>query len=247
MPYCVEELSRRNLTFPVIIGGAAINRKYGYRTLFLEDRTPYPGGVFYARDAFEGLDLVEALMNPEKSEQLRSTVLAKALALRDAPEAPPAPAGPGKRSNVKPVERPPAPPFWGTRVVPAGEVKLQEVWPHIDLIELFKLQWGVRSKDKAEYQRMVKEEFGPKLEALKGEILTHGWLTPKVVYGYFACHAEGQDQVVLDPVHRKEPLARISFPRQPDERLLCLADYFREEPGSGGGGFQAGKVGREAC
>ena len=246
MPYCVQELSRRNLTFPVIIGGAAINRKYGYRTLFLEDRTPYPGGVFYARDAFEGLDLVEALMDPKRNEQLRSTVLAKALALRDTPEAPAAPAGPRNRSNVKPVERPPAPPFWGTRVVPAGEVKLQEVWPHIDLIELFKLQWGVRSKDKAEYQRMVKEEFGPKLEALKGEILANGWLTPKVVYGYFACHSEGDDLVVLDPVHKKAPLARITFPRQPGERNLCLADYFREEPGSDVVAFQVVTVGPEA-
>ncbi len=246
MPYCVQELARRALSFPVVIGGAAINRKYGYRTLFLEDRTPYPGGVFYARDAFEGLDIVEQLMSPEKHEQLRSAVLAKALAQRDAPDRPEPVAPPGARSKVKPVERPPAPPFWGTRVVPAGEVKLQEVWPHLDLVELFKLQWGVRSKDRAEYERLVREEFGPKLEALKGEILTHGWLTPKVVYGYFACHAEGQDLVVLDPVHKKEPLARISFPRQPDERLLCLADYFREEPGSDVVAFQAVTVGPEA-
>src|SRR5512142_480838 len=114
MPYCVQELARRGLSFPVVIGGAAINRKFGYRALFLEDGTPYPGGVFYARDAFEGLDLVEQLTSAEKREGLRSAVLAKALALRDAPEAPAAPAAPRRRSNVKPVERPPAPPFWGT-------------------------------------------------------------------------------------------------------------------------------------
>src|ERR671932_359832 len=65
MPYCVQELARRNLAFPVVIGGAAINRKFGYRTAFLEDGSPYPGGVFYARDAFEGLDIVEQLVVPE--------------------------------------------------------------------------------------------------------------------------------------------------------------------------------------
>jgi 5-methyltetrahydrofolate--homocysteine methyltransferase len=246
MPYCVQELSRRNLTFPVVIGGAAINRKFGYRTHFLEDRTPYPGGVFYARDAFEGLDLVEQLIHPEKKEKLKAAVLAKAIAQRDQPDAPVAVAAPGARSAVKPVERPPAPPFWGTRVVPAGEVKLTDVWPHLDLIELFKLQWGVRSKDKAEYERLVREEFGPRLEALKSEILEHGWLVPKIVYGYFPCHAEGNDLVVLDPVHRKEPLARLSFPRQPDEKNLCLADYFKPEPGSDTVAFQVVTVGPEA-
>ncbi len=246
MPYCVQELARRGLSYPVIIGGAAIHRKFGYRTLFLEDRSPYPGGVFYARDAFEGLDVVEQLVDPVRKEKLVAATMAKALAQRDAPETPVAPAAPGVRSPVVPVERPPAPPFWGTRIVPAGEVKLQEVWPHLDLNELFKLQWGVRSKDKAEYQRMVREEFGPKLEALKGEILTHGWLVPRVVYGYFPCHADENELVVLDPVHRKEPLARLRFPRQPDERHLCLADYFRSEPGSDVVAFQVVTVGHEA-
>jgi 5-methyltetrahydrofolate--homocysteine methyltransferase len=245
MPYCVQELARRNLNFPVVIGGAAINRKFGYKTHFLEDRSPYPGGVFYARDAFEGLDLVEQLVVPEKREALRQATLAKALAQRDQPEAVVVPAAPGVRSPTVPVERPPAPPFWGTRVVPAGEIRLQDVWPHLDLIELFKLQWGVRGT-KAEYERMVKEEFGPKLESLKAEILTNGWLTPRVVYGYFPCHAEGNDLVVLDPVHRKEPLARMRFPRQPDERNLCLADYFRHEHGADTVAFQVVTVGPEA-
>ena len=246
MPYCVQELARRELSFPVVIGGAAINRKFGYRALFLEDGSPYPGGVFYARDAFEGLDLVEQLVAPEKRDRLQSAVVAKAIAHRDAPEAPVVAAAPGVRSKVKPVERPPAPPFWGTRVVPAGEVKLQAVWPHLDLVELYKLQWGVRSKDKAEYERLIREEFGPKLEALKAEILAHGWLTPKVVYGYFPCHADGDQLVVVDPVHRKEPLARLSFPRQPDEGHLCLADYFRPEPGSDTVAFQVVTMGAEA-
>jgi len=247
MPYCVEELARRGLSFPVIIGGAAINRKFGYRALFLGDGSPYPGGVFYAKDAFEGLELVEQLVVPERKEKLRAAVLSKALAARNAPAERPLPSpGPAQRSAVRPAERVPAPPFWGARVVPAGDIALQEVWPFLDLPELFKLQWGVRSRDKAEYERMVREEFGPKLEALKGECLAHGWLKPRLVYGYFPCHAEGNDLLVLDPVHRKEPLARLSFPRQPDERFLCLADYFRGEPGSDVVAFQVVTVGSEA-
>ncbi len=245
MPYCVEELSRRGLSFPVIIGGAAINRKFGYRALFLGDGAPYPGGVFYAKDAFEGLELVEQLVVPERRERLREAVLQKALAARSAPAEKPSPPGPARRSAVRRAERIPAPPFWGSRVVPAGEIALREVWRHLDLPELFKLQWGVRSRDREEYERLVREEFGPRLEALKGECLAQGWLSPRLVYGYYPCHAEGDDLLVLDPVHRKEPLARLSFPRQPDERFLCLSDYFRAEPGSDVVAFQVATVGAE--
>jgi 5-methyltetrahydrofolate--homocysteine methyltransferase len=247
MPYCVQELARRGLSFPVIIGGAAINRRFGYKALFLEDGSPYAGGVYYAKDAFEGLELVEQLVVPEKKERLQAAVVQKAMAARDAPAPAPAPrAGGPSRSGVVPVERAPAPPFWGARTVPSGEVPLPEIWPHIDRNELFKLQWGVRAPDKESYERMVREEFGPRLAALQAEAVAQGWLTPRVVYGYFPCHADGNDLVVLDPVHKKELLARFSFPRQPDENRLCLADYFRAEPGSDVVAFQVVTVGPEA-
>ncbi len=85
MPFCVEELHRRNLTFPVIIGGAAINRRFGYRTHFTQEGSPYAGGVFYAKDAFEGLEMVEALVDPARRDALRHEVLQKAMADRNRP------------------------------------------------------------------------------------------------------------------------------------------------------------------
>ena len=246
MPYCVQELARRNLSFPVIIGGAAINRKFGYRTHFLEDRTPYAGGVFYAKDAFEGLEVVEQLVVPEKKEDLRRAVLAKAIVQRDTPDhvVASAPASAG-RSAVRRLEKVPAPPFWGTRTVPAGTIDLKDVWPHLDLAELFKLQWGVKLKGE-EYERAVRTEFGPKLASLQTECLANGWLVPKVVYSYFPCHASGNDLVVLDPQDRKRVLATLSFPRQPGDQKLCLADYFREEPGTDVVPFQVVTVGDQA-
>lgn len=230
MPFCVEELQRRNLSFPVIIGGAAINRRFGYKTHFVAG-TPYAGGVFYAKDAFEGLEIVEALVDPARRDALKHEVLQKAVANRDRPEAEPLPVPPARRSpSVKPAPKVPTPPFWGRRIVPAGQIALADVWPHLDLPELFKLQWGVKAKG-AEYERLISEEFGPRLEELKAEAGAKGWLVPKVVYGYFPCHAEGNDLVILDPVHRKAEVARLALPRQPDDRNLCLADYFREERG----------------
>ncbi len=231
LSFCAEELHRRNLSFPLVIGGAALTRRFGYRTHFTQDGAPYAGGVFYARDAFEGLEIVEALVDPTRRDALRREVLQKALAAKDAPAEPAGATPPARRSDVRPAARIPVPPFWGTRVVPAGQIALHDVWPHLDLDELFKLQWGVKKKG-AEYERMIREEFGPRLEELKSEAQARGWLVPKVVYGYFPCHAEGDDLAVLDPVHRRSEVARLRFPRQPDDRRLCLADYFGEERGT---------------
>jgi 5-methyltetrahydrofolate--homocysteine methyltransferase len=246
MPFCVEELHRRNLTFPVIIGGAAINRRFGYRAHFTQDGTPYAGGVFYAKDAFEGLDLVDALADPARREATKHEVLQKAIADRNRPpDAAPAPAPARRSGSVAAASRIPSPPFWGPRVVPSGSIALHDVWPHLDLAELYKLQWGVKAKG-AEYERLIREEFGPKLEELKSEAQAQGWLVPRVVYGYFPCHAEGNDLVVLDPVHRRSELARLRLPRQPDDRHLCMADFFREEPGSDVCAFQVVTVGDTA-
>ncbi|MGC4001155.1 MAG: methionine synthase [Anaeromyxobacter sp.] len=246
MPFCVDELHRRNLTFPVIIGGAAINRRFGYKTHFAQDGAPYAGGVFYAKDAFEGLEIVEALVDPAKRDALKQDVLKKAIANRDRPEAAPLPAAPTKRSGqAPPAARIPTPPFWGARVVPSGSIALHDVWPHLDLAELYKLQWGVKAKGE-EYERLIREQFGPKLEELKAEAQAQGWLVPKVTYGYWPCHAEGNDLVVLDPVNRRSELARLQLPRQPDDRNLCMADYFREEPGSDVCCFQVVTVGDAA-
>jgi 5-methyltetrahydrofolate--homocysteine methyltransferase len=246
MPFCVEELYRRNLTFPLIIGGAAINRRFGYKAHFAQDGTPYAGGVFYAKDAFEGLELVEQLVVPEKKEAVKHAVLARALAARATPERAPLPQAPARRTSaIRPAPRVPAPPFWGTRVVPSGGIALADLWPCLDLDELYKLQWGVRAKG-AEYERLVREEFGPKLEELKSEAQAGGWIIPKVVYGYFPCHADGNDLVVLDPVNRKVEAARLRLPRQADDRNLCLADWFREEPGSDVAAFQVVTVGDRA-
>jgi 5-methyltetrahydrofolate--homocysteine methyltransferase len=246
MPFCVEELHRRNLSIPVIIGGAAINRRFGYKAHFAQDGNAYAGGVFYAKDAFEGLDLVEALVDPARRAALKHDVLEKALKNRNAPAAEPLPAPPpGARSAVAAAPQVPAPPFWGPRVVPAGQIPLGDLWPRLDLNELYKLQWGVRAKG-ADYERMIREEFAPKLEELKAEAQAQGWLQPKVVYGYFPCHAAGNELVILDPLQRKTEVARLRFPRQPDERLLCLADFFRTEPGSDVCALQVVTVGDRA-
>jgi len=246
MPACVEELHRRNLAFPVIVGGAAINRRFAAKTLFGADGTAYAGGVYYARDAFDGLALMDALVDPKRREPLARENLEKALALKEAPpDDATAPPPAGTRRTARPAPHVPAPPFWGVRVVPSGEVPLSELWPLLDRTELFKLQWGARVSG-AEYERLKKEQLEPMLAALEAEASSEGWLVPRVVYGYFPCHAEGNDLVLLDPIHKLAELGRLRLPRQPGERGLCMADWFREEKGQDVCALQVVTVGDRA-
>ena len=118
----------------------------------------------------------------------------------------------------------PTPPFWGTRVV---RVPAAEVYPLLDLKNLYRLHWGGRGLQGEEWERLLREEFEPRRERLQREAVEQGWLAPAAVYGYFPCNADGDDLVVFDPADHGRELTRFAFPRQPRGDYLCLADYFR--------------------
>lgn len=227
MPLCVKELQHRNLAYPVIVGGAAINRGYGRRILFYEDDKPYQPGVFYAQDAFEGLSIMDALSDPERRESFRETVIQEAIAARgrDAQRSAPTVAVDiPARSNVAPDVTLPVPPFWGSRTV---RVPATEVYPLLDLKNLYRLHWGGRGLQGDEWERLVREEFEPRRIKLQHDAAEQGWLAPAAVYGYFPCNAHGDTLVVYDPSEPERALTRFEFPRQPRGDFLCLADYFR--------------------
>jgi 5-methyltetrahydrofolate--homocysteine methyltransferase len=229
MPLIVNELARRGLNFPVLIGGAAINRAFGRRILFLEDSAePYPPGVFYCKDAFEGLEVMEQLVDPGKREALLERITAEAYAEMGRPRPPVrSHRTPGQRS-VPPAPDIPAPPFWGTRAV--LDIPLDAVFPFIDKLELFRLSWGAKNAHGDEWSRL-KAEFEARLMHMKKEALADHSLNPRAVYGFFPCQADGDDLVIYDPAsyevnERLDEVARFAFPRQPFADHLCLADYF---------------------
>ena len=245
MPLCVQELDARDLQIPVLIGGAAINRAFGRRTGVLPDGRPYPAGVFYCKDAFEGLDVVDRLSDADRRSPAIEQAVADSLSQsrKDVPK--PIVLASGGRSDVAPVA-PPRSPFRGSRIF---EAPLAEVFPHLDLNTLFRLHWGLRKIDEAERQRLIATEFAPLLEELKAEAIGDGWLQGLAVYGYFPAVADGDALAVIDPNDPKseDEIARFEFPRQPGGAQLCLADYFRP---SGGPpdlvAIQAVTVGRRA-
>jgi len=225
MPICVQELSARGVNVPVLIGGAAINRAFGRRAGLLADGTAYEGGVHYCKDAFEGLDVMDQLSDPERRRLLTEQAQKGALAHagRAAPQA--VAAAVEGRSKIVPVT-PPRPAFLGARQI---EIPLEEAWPSLDLNTLFRLHWGVRKIAEGERQRLLDAEFIPLLEELKAEAVRDGWLRGLAVYGFFPAVADGHELVVLDPSDPKheDELVRLPFPRQPGGEKLCLADYFQ--------------------
>jgi 5-methyltetrahydrofolate--homocysteine methyltransferase len=233
MPLCVQELDKRGIQIPVLIGGAAINRRFGRRALFVEPERAYESGVFYCKDAFEGLETMDALQGGDgRREEAIARILAEARSDtflhgnvgKDKSQG----IQGGERSDVSHDHAVPAAPFHGTRVL---DVPIDEVFDLLDLDELYRLQWGGRGSG-PEYERMVREEFEPTLARLKAEAKAEGWLQPRATYGYFPTQSVGNDLIVYEPepYQRDGSLvekSRFHFPRQEGREWLCIADYFR--------------------
>jgi 5-methyltetrahydrofolate--homocysteine methyltransferase len=224
----LEELNQRKLAadYPVILGGAALTRAYVEQDL----HEVYDGEVRYARDAFEGLRLMDALIGvkrgvpgavlPElKQRRVRATAQT---VVEERPEEG------AVRSDVATDNPVPEPPFWGTRVIKGIQLKEYASW--LDEGALFKGQWGLkqaRTGDGPTYEELVDTEGRPRLRGLLDQLQTGNLLEAAVVYGYFPCVSKDDDLILLDEQGNER--TRFTFPRQRRGRRLCLADFFRPE------------------
>ncbi len=219
----LEELNARDLwRFPVILGGAALTQRYVEEDL----QGVYKGEVRYAGDAFDGLRLMEEIVSRDPAE----AAVPRALGVRRAPVARPAPggtppAGPRVRSDVRMDAPIPAPPFSGTRVV--TDIPLPEIFAFVNEVALFRTQWqfhrGKGPRDR--FDELIRGHVRPIYERWKARVEEEKILTPRVVYGYFPCQSEGEDLIVYHEDGRT-PRLRFTFPRQPAGRRLCIADFF---------------------
>ncbi|MFL6264797.1 MAG: methionine synthase [Actinomycetes bacterium] len=222
----LEELNARGLaSYPVLLGGAALNRTYVEGDL----RQLYKGRVFYCRDAFAGLRVMDQLR--EEREQGVQAVKEPVRAPRVAPARPrgPAPAPPGTdelaRSDVATDVPVPTAPFLGEARVVKG-IPVRDLVPYLNESALFRGQWQLRPVGgKEAWRHTLETEARPRLRALLDEAIAGQILRPAVVYGYFPCNGDGNDVVVWDDQGRER--VRFSFPRQRRDRRLCIADFFR--------------------
>ncbi|MEY4436790.1 MAG: hypothetical protein RL100_254 [Actinomycetota bacterium] len=232
----LEEMNQRGVAgrWPVILGGAALTRSFVEQDL----AEIFEGEVRYARDAFEGLKLMDTLVKIKRGDTSvslpplkKKLVQPKNLLVRTEPDLIP------NRSDVASDNQIPSPPFWGTRVVKG--VPLRDYAAYLDERATFMGQWGLkpsRAEDGASYEQLVEEEGRPRLRAWLEKIQTDSLLEAAVVYGYFPAVSDGDDLVILH--HGPEGATdggsggvpgtermRFTFPRQARDRHLCLADF----------------------
>jgi 5-methyltetrahydrofolate--homocysteine methyltransferase len=228
MPLIVNELHRRSLNYPVLIGGAAINRKFGRRILITEDNQVFQPGVYYCKDAFEGLSTMDALIEPERRLELVQKIQKESqMELNRADAHRPTASPPRRTSSVNRAKDIPSVSTWGARVV--KQMPLDSVFQYISKNELFRLSWGAKNTHGEEWKRL-EVEFETRLDKMRREAMQEGWLNPQGVYGYWPAQSDGDDLVVFDPqsnlASNPVELTRFHFPRQDSSEFLCLADYF---------------------
>jgi 5-methyltetrahydrofolate--homocysteine methyltransferase len=234
----LQEMDSRGVSarWPVLLGGAALTRAY------VEDdlRSLFTGEVHYARDAFEGLSLMDQLMAAKRGETVavdatreaalaarrerraahRSVVAAELPSLDDS----------SVRSDVASHVDVPAAPFFGTRVIKG--IPLADYLSMVDERALFLGQWGLRGArggDGPSYEELVETEGRPRMRYWLDRLVADQVLEAAVVYGYFPCYSEGNTLVVRSADGDAEA-ARFTFPRQRAGRRLCIADFFRAGP-----------------
>jgi len=217
------ELELRGLAekWPIVLGGAALTRSYVEQDL----NEIFPGTVRYAKDAFEGLKLMDTLMGikrgvagaqlpPLKERRTPRTNRIESIGIDT------------KRSDVAANNPVPIAPFYGSKVVKG--IALADYVGMLDERALFLGQWGLKGKD---FETMAQDEGRPQLRSLLNDVQSNGWLNAAVVYGYFPCYSEGNDLVVLhhEGESKGKERVRFTFPRQSRDRRLCLADFFRSK------------------
>jgi len=236
-------LNERGLHPPVILGGAALTRKYVEEDL----RAIYDGPLYYARDAFEGMALMERICRTvEASSNVTSDSESGSVSIP--PETPqPRSAGgmcgavgSAKSAGRSAVEAPavarsaittdvpiPEPPFWGRRVI--ERVPLRAVLGYLNEVALFQVQWQYRKRGRPQeqFERFIETEVRPIYRDLVDRCEQEEILQPRAVYGYWPCQSEGDSLFLYDPEDRSRVVARFDFPRQRKEPYWCLADFWR--------------------
>ena len=221
----LEELSARKLAekWPIILGGAALTRTFVEQDL----AAVFPGTVRYAKDAFEGLHLMDAMMSVKRGEvgaqlpPLRERKTPNTRSLKPENQD-------TTRSDVQSDNKLPNPPFYGSKIIKG--IPIANYLGMLDERALFVGQWGLQGK-RGEYDQMVETEGRPRLRSLLNEVAANGWLNAAVVYGYFPCYSEGNELVILhhEGEHKGKERVRFKFPRQSRDARLCLSDFFRSK------------------
>lgn len=226
----LNEMTRAGLKIPVILGGAALTRAYVEEDCV---QAYACGRVAYARDAFDGLGLMDKVVNEQFDSHLQSVTekrsnrpsnKKKALGRATTTVAPDPVVSSAKRQAMVTDEAPPIPPFWGPRII--ARVPVPALLPYLNERMLYQFQWGYRKDGKSlsEYMEWAKDELRPILKRMVDVAVQQDILIPQAAYGYWKAAGEGDDLVLYDEDGATE-VARFPLPRQAEGDGKCIADY----------------------
>ena len=219
----LEEITARGLDqrWPIVLGGAALTRAYVEQDL----AAIFPGEVRYARDAFEGLRLMDSIMAVKRGEEGAALPALRERRVANTRTKSQDVVVDTRRSDVSDENSIPQVPFFGSRVIKG--IQLADYAGMLDERALFVGQWGLKG-NRGEYESMVEQEGRPRLRALLNQVQSQGWLNAAVVYGYFPCYSDGNDLVILhhEGENEGQERTRFTFPRQTRDRRLCISDFF---------------------
>lgn len=225
----LEEMARRGISVPVICGGAALNRAYVEVDLTKAYST---GPVYYGADAFTGLALMDEISGVSKEKKLTSQHSDRVKRHGEMRAEREARIGEKSKefapSEVRILDNVPTPPFWGARYRTSEDLSLDEIFSFINKKALYANQWQYRrgNRSSVEFREFLKNVVDPIFEEWCARVKELGWLKLGVAYGYFPCQSEKNEVIIFSPDDLNKEIARISFPRQVDDKRRCIADYF---------------------
>jgi len=238
----LELMNERGMDYPVVLGGAALNKRFVEGDL----RSMYIGDVYYANDAFDGLKFMEFILEHKKKGKKPKLEVYVDPRIRDSKKTGESVQKTFAKSNITKDNQVPPPPFWGSRTI--SNIPLEKVYEYINEIALFRGSWNVykdKSKPDSDYEELINNEIIPVFNELKLKAKREKLLVPQVIYGYFPCNSDGNDLIIYKPknisrdkvygewnnfeFNELEEWARFSFPRQNSEKHLCISDYFRSK------------------
>ncbi|WP_029605935.1 methionine synthase [Kozakia baliensis] len=234
----LEEMARQGIDLPVFLGGAALTRNYVEEECALSYGNGAPGRVAYARDAFDGLSLMDKVATKQFDDYLSAIQSRRAGKSRRKTERAPeiaetrgfAPvdkeAARARRNRIAGLIEPPEPPFWGARVI---EATPNAVLPFLNERSLYQFQWGFRKQGRSldEFMAYAKQELRPVLKRMLDLTAAENILRPQAIYGYWKAAGEGNNLVIFEEDGVTEA-ARFTLPRQPREDGECIADFVHD-------------------
>ncbi|WP_419898519.1 methionine synthase [Roseomonas sp. USHLN139] len=234
----LEEMARQGLDVPVLLGGAALTRNFVEDDCVRAYADGQPSGrVAYARDAFDGLHLMDKVMSPGFDEYLaavqskragKSRNTTRVLGTADPRGFAPVDVGYAeeRRRRLTAEEAVPAPPFWGARVIEADP---RAIVPFVNERSLYQFQWGFRKQGRSldDFIGWAKQELRPVLKRMLSLAEQEKILRPQAIYGYWKCAGQGNDLVLFEEDGVTEA-CRFTLPRQPKADGDCIADFVRD-------------------